>query len=312
VFATASVGIAVGDDAEELLRCSDVAMYRAKASGKAQYVVHAPRMDEHLGGRLELVGDLRRARIHEEFILHYQPAVDLVSGEVLGVEALLRWNHPTRGLLPPSEFVHLAEETGRIVEIGYWVLEEACCQTMHWRATLEGAEQLGVSVNVSTRQVRRPGLLEDVESALSNSGLEPSALTLEITESVLARRRDEMTSILDGVVSCGVRLALDDFGTGYSSLSLLQDLPVHTLKIDRSFVQSVGAEIKPSAFVRAIVDLAHALGLVVVAEGVESVAQVAALRRLGCRVGQGFHVAVPLPASELEAFVRARSDRSAA
>jgi diguanylate cyclase (GGDEF)-like protein/PAS domain S-box-containing protein len=312
VFATASVGIAVGDDAEELLRCSDVAMYGAKASGKAQYVVYAPRMDEHLGGRLELVGDLRRAQIHEEFVLHYQPTVDLVSGEVLGVEALLRWNHPTRGLLPPSEFVHLAEETGRIVEIGYWVLEEACCQTVHWRATLEGAEQLGVSVNVSTRQVRRPGLLEDVERALSNSGLEPSALTLEITESVLARRRDEMTSILDGVVSRGVRLALDDFGTGYSSHSLLQDLPVHTLKIDRSFVQSVGAEIKRSAFVRAIVDLAHALGLVVVAEGVESVAQVAALRRLGCRVGQGFHFAVPLPAHELELFVRARHGRSAA
>jgi diguanylate cyclase (GGDEF)-like protein/PAS domain S-box-containing protein len=312
VFATASVGIAVGDDAEELLRCSDVAMYRAKASGKAQYVVYAPRMDEHLGGRLELVGDLRRAQIHEEFVLHYQPTVDLVSGEVLGVEALLRWNHPTRGLLPPSEFVHLAEETGRIVEIGYWVLEEACCQTVHWRATLEGAEQLGVSVNVSTRQVRRPGLLEDVERALSNSVVEPSALTLEITESVLARRRDEMTSILDGVVSRGVRLALDDFGTGYSSLSLLQDLPVHTLKIDRSFVQSVGAEIKRSAFVRAIVDLAHALGLVVVAEGVESVAQVAALRRLGCRVGQGLHFAVPLPAHELELFVRARHGRSAA
>ena len=312
VFVTASVGIAVGDDAEELLRCSDVAMYGAKASGKAQYVVYAPKMDEHLDGRLELVADLRRAVIDEEFVLHYQPTVELASGEILGVEALIRWNHPTRGLLPPSEFVHLAEETGRIVEIGRWVLAEACRQTAYWRADLEGAEELGVSVNVSTRQVRRPGLLEDVRSALGTSGLEPSDLTLEITESVLARRRDEMTSILDGVASCGVRLALDDFGTGYSSLSLLQDLPVHTLKIDRSFVQSIGAESARSAFVRAIVDLADALGLVVVAEGVETMAHVAALRRLGCRVGQGFHFARPLPARELESFVRARHGRSAA
>jgi diguanylate cyclase (GGDEF)-like protein/PAS domain S-box-containing protein len=306
VFVTASVGIAVGDDAEELLRCSDVAMYGAKSSGKAQYVVYAPRMDEDLGGRLELVADLRRAHVHEEFVLHYQPTVDLATGRILGVEALIRWNHPVRGLIAPSEFIHLAEETGRIVEIGRWVLEEACCQTMHWRAGPVAAEHLGVSVNVSTRQVRRPGLVEDVARALDISGLDPTALTLEITESVLARRRDEMTSILEQVVRGGVKLALDDFGTGYSSLSLLQDLPVDTLKIDQSFVQSIGSESARSAFVRAIIDLGEALGLAVVAEGVETAEHVAELRRLGCQVGQGFHFARPLAPADLERLLLRR------
>jgi diguanylate cyclase (GGDEF)-like protein/PAS domain S-box-containing protein len=312
VFVTASVGIAVHGDAEELLRCSDVAMYGAKASGKAQYVVYAPRMDQHLVGRLEPVADLRRADIAEEFVLHYQPIVELLTGAVLGVEALVRWQHPTRGLLPPSEFIHLAEETGRIVDIGSWVLAEACCQTATWRQRVPGAAGLVVSVNVSTRQVRRPGLREDVEAALAGSGLAPQDLTLEITESVLARRREEMTSILEDVTSRGVRLALDDFGTGYSSLSLLQDLPVHTLKIDRSFVQSVGAEGGRAPFVRAIVELAEALELTVVAEGIEDVAQVVGLRRLGCRVAQGFYFAKPLAPEELESFLRENRGLSAA
>jgi EAL domain-containing protein (putative c-di-GMP-specific phosphodiesterase class I) len=179
-----------------------------------------------------------------------------------------------------------------------------------WRAEIPGAAGLEVSVNVSTRQVRRPGLVEDVRAALDSSGLEPSALTLEITESVLARRREEMTSILDEVTALGVRLALDDFGTGYSSLSLLQDLPVHTLKIDRSFVQSIDTGPERAAFVRAIVELAEALSLSVVAEGVESAAHVLALRRLGCRLGQGFHFAHPLEPRELEqALVAAGSLR---
>ena len=312
VFVTASVGIAIGGDAEELLRCSDVAMYGAKASGKAQYVVYAPRMDEHLDGRLELVADLRRADIATEFVLHYQPVVELLSGAVLGVEALIRWQHPTRGLLQPSDFVHLAEETGRIVEIGRWVLAEACRQTAEWHELLVGGDALAVSVNVSTRQVRRPGLIEDVEAALAGSGLAPEHLTLEITESVLARRREELTDILEEVTGRGIRLALDDFGTGYSSLSLLQDLPVHTLKVDRSFVQSIEAEGGRAPFVRAIVDLAHALELAVVAEGIEEVGQIAALRRLGCRIGQGFYFSKPLPAAALESFVRDRRGRSAA
>ncbi len=302
VFITASVGIGVGSDAEELLRSADVAMYRAKASGKAQYVVYAPRMDDHVLGRLELVADLRRAVLDEELVVHYQPTVELESGRIVGVEALVRWQHPTRGLLQPSDFIGVAEETGQIVEIGRWVLEEACRQTARWRA--ERAYDLSVSVNVSTRQIRRPGLVDDVRAALTTSGLAPHALTLEITESALARRREEMTAILEDVTALGVLLALDDFGTGYSSLSLLRDLPVHTLKIDRSFVQTIDAGPGPRAFVQAIVDLAEALRLTAVAEGIERPIQVAALRRIGCSYGQGFHFARPLAADALDVLLR--------
>jgi diguanylate cyclase (GGDEF)-like protein/PAS domain S-box-containing protein len=308
VFMTASVGIAVGRDSEELLRSADVAMYRAKAAGKAQYVVYAPRMDEDLVGRLELVGDLRRARVEEEFVVHYQPTVALETGALVGVEALLRWRHPTRGIVPPNEFIPLAEETGRIVEIGRWVLEEACRQTARWRSELPGVEHLKVSVNVSTRQVRRPGLLEDVRRALDQSGLPAEALTLEITESVLAR--EEMSSILEEIAEEGVELALDDFGTGYSSLSLLQHLPVHTLKIDRSFIRSVEVGPERRAFVRAIVELAQALQLPVVAEGIEGSGQAEELLRLGCGLGQGFYFAKPLEARELEKLVASKASSS--
>ena len=240
VFVTASIGIALGGGAEELLRSANVAMYRAKASGGAQYAIYAPRMNEDVAGRLELVGDLRCARIEEEFVLHYQPLVELATRAIIGFEALIRWQHPRRGLLSPAEFIAIAEETGRIVEIGRWVLAEACCQAATWRAQLPFGAKMSVAVNVSTRQVRRPGLLEDVQGALAVSGLEPSALTLEITESLLAGPRDELIGVLEGVTTLGVVLALDDFGTGYSSLSLLQDLPIDTLKIDRTFVRNIG------------------------------------------------------------------------
>jgi len=312
VFVTASVGIAVGGSAAELMRSADVAMYRAKASGKARYVMYAPTMDEDVVGRLELVADLRRAHIDEEFVLHYQPTVELITGTIVGAEALVRWQHPTRGLLQPADFIALAEETGRIVDIGRWVLDDACRRMAQWRRELPGGRSLTIGVNVSARQVRRPGLVEDVRGALADSGLAPEALTLEITESVLARRREEMVSILDEVTELGVRLALDDFGTGYSSLSLLHDLPVDTLKIDRSFVLSIDKGPARRPFVAAIVDLAGALGLTVVAEGVEDVGHVAALRALGCRFGQGFHFAAPLDASEFVDCVRASRGRSAA
>jgi diguanylate cyclase (GGDEF)-like protein/PAS domain S-box-containing protein len=302
VFVTASVGIAVGGDADELLRCSDVAMYGAKTSGKAQYVVYSPPMDDQVVGRLELVADLRRALSDGELVVHYQPTVELESGRIVGVEALVRWQHPTRGLLQPADFVGVAEETGQIVEIGRWVLDEACRQAARWRGEL--AYDLGVSVNVSTRQIRRPGLIEDVRAALRTSGLAPHALTLEITESALARRREEMTAILEEATALGVLLALDDFGTGYSSLSLLRDLPVQTLKIDRSFVQTVDAGPGSSAFVQAIVDLAQALRLTAVAEGVERPIQVTALRRIGCVYGQGFHFARPMAPLALEHLLR--------
>ena len=302
VFVTPSIGIAVGDDADELLRSANVAMYRAKASGGAQYLVYAPRMDEGVAGRLELVADLRRANADEDFVLQYQPAVDLATGTVVGLEALVRWQHPRRGPLMPAEFIPLAEETGRIVEIGRWVLAEACRQVAIWRERL-GTESLTVSANVSPRQVRRPGLLEDVQAALAGSGLDPSALTLEITESVLVGPRDDLIGILNEVTELGVDLALDDFGIGYSSLSLLQDLPVDSLKIDRSFVGSMGTARERVAFVKAIVELAHALGLSVVGEGIESEIHVQTLIRLGCRIGQGFYFAGPLEVAEIDRLI---------
>jgi diguanylate cyclase (GGDEF)-like protein/PAS domain S-box-containing protein len=299
VFVTASVGIALGTVADDLLRAADVAMYRAKASGKAQYVMYAPRMAKDLVGRLELVAELRRARCEDEFVIHYQPVVELESGAVVGVEALVRWAHPTRGLLLPTEFIPLAEETGKIVELGKWVLAEACAQVAHWRMETPGAEALLLNVNVSTRQVRHGVLVESVRAALAESGLPPEALTLELTESVLARRHEELRAVLADVAALGVRLALDDFGTGYSSLSLLQDLPVHTLKVDRSFVNALDADTTQQGFVQAIVDLAHTLDVSLVAEGMETAAQTTELRRLGCRIGQGFHFAPPLDAAEV-------------
>jgi diguanylate cyclase (GGDEF)-like protein/PAS domain S-box-containing protein len=298
VYVTASIGITIGDDVEGLLRSADLAMYRAKSAGKAQYAVYAPWMDADVGA-LELVAELRRASIEKEFVLQYQPEVELATGAIVGLEALVRWRHPTRGLLPPSEFVQLAEETGRIVAIGRWVLGEASRQLAEWRAAFPAARDLSVSVNVSPRQVRGPGLVEDVRDALDGAGLPPQALVLEITESVLAQRRDEMRRVLDDIVGLGVRLALDDFGTGYSSLALLQDLPVHMLKIDRSFVHELESTPERRAFVRAIIDLARALGLGVVAEGIEDDAQARILALLGCPHGQGFHYAAPLDPDEV-------------
>jgi diguanylate cyclase (GGDEF)-like protein/PAS domain S-box-containing protein len=298
VFVSASVGIALGTVADDLLRAADVAMYRAKASGKSQHVMYMPTMAEDFVGRLELVAELRRAR-REEFVVHYQPVVDLESHAVVGVEALVRWAHPTRGLLPPGEFIALAEETGKIVDIGAWVLAEACAQVARWRAETPGSAELTLNVNVSTRQVRPGVLVKAVRSALADSGLPPEALTLELTESVLARRHEELRAVLTDVAALGVRLALDDFGTGYSSLSLLQDLPVHTLKVDRSFVSALDEDATRQGFVQAIVDLAHTLDVALVAEGMETAAETSELRRLGCQAGQGFHFAPPLGADEV-------------
>jgi diguanylate cyclase (GGDEF)-like protein/PAS domain S-box-containing protein len=300
VFVSASMGIALGQDADELLRSADVALSNAKASGGARYVVYAPRMDKSVVGRLSLVADLRRASVEEEFELRYQPIVELATGRLVGVEALVRWQHPRLGLLQPVDFISLAEDTGRIVEIGRWVLAEACRQTAEWRSQLPRGTPFDVSVNVSTRQVRRPGLLEDVRSAFADAQLDPVALRLEITESVLAGPREELIDVLEEVTRLGVAIALDDFGTGYSSLSLLQDLPVETVKMDRLFVRTIGMGREQTAFARAIIDLSRALGLEVVAEGIENAAQVAVLRHLGCRFGQGYHFAKPLEPQELD------------
>ena len=293
-----SVGIALytdpGQTAEELLRRADVAMYAAKTQGKDRLMVFQP--DVHLVtiDRHQLKADMHLALENDEFTLLYQPVVDLDSTAITGVEALIRWQHPRRGVIGPVDFIPLAEETGMIVAIGRWVLNEACRQGQAWQ---EGAPRpLTMSVNLSARQIEDASLIQDVGSALRESGLQPSLLTLEITESVLLSDMDVVMGRLKALRALGVRLAIDDFGTGYSSLSYLRNLPVDALKIDRSFVAAVDSGSAERALVRSIVSLAQILGLETVAEGIEEPSQLAALRSAGAQFGQGFLFAEPMDA----------------
>jgi diguanylate cyclase (GGDEF)-like protein/PAS domain S-box-containing protein len=304
IFVTASIGIAVGDEADDLFRQADLAMYRAKANGKAQSVLYDRSLDDALGQRLSLLGELRRARIDQEFVLHYQPVVELETGAVVGAEALLRWQHPTRGIVPPAEFVPIAEESGLIVPLGRWVLQEACRQLARWRVSEPAARDLLVSVNVSARQLQAAGFVREVESALADARLEPRALVLEITEAAVVHDPEAASRMLDALRSMGVGLVLDDFGTGYSSLAMLDALPFDGLKLDRTSVMRIGAAGGAVPLVRAIVDLGRALGLSLVAEGIENEDQLAELRRLGVREGQGFRFARPLSAPAFEQLLR--------
>ncbi|MEX2547254.1 MAG: EAL domain-containing protein [Chloroflexota bacterium] len=298
-----SVGIALYTDpeqtADELLRHADVAMYAAKSQGKDRLMVFQP--DVHLVtiDRHQLKADLHLALDNGEFTLLYQPVVDLESTTITGVEALIRWQHPRRGLIGPTEFIPLAEESGMIVPVGRWVLAEACRQGQAWQ---EGAARpLTMSVNLSARQIDDIGLIDDVAAALRDSGLDPALLTLEITESVLLSDMEVVMARLRALKSLGVRLAIDDFGTGYSSLSYLRNLPVDVLKIDRSFVAAVDSGTAERALVRSIVSLAQILGLETVAEGIEEPSQLAALRSAGAQFGQGFLFAEPLDAHRVPA-----------
>jgi len=299
VFVTASIGISIGHHADELLRSADVAMYRAKSAGKASHVFYEPAMDDATHSRLQLTSDLRRATFHGEFALVYQPEVDLSTGRPVGLEALLRWLHPELGVVAPLEFVGLAEDTGLVVPIGRWVLTEACTRAAELHSRRADALPLTMSVNLSARQLQDPGLIEDVAEALQASGLAPERLTLELTESVLVRGGEAVLDGLRALKDLGVRLALDDFGIGYSSLSYLRDLPVDVLKIDRSFVTAADADAESRSILRGIVQIGQALGLEVVAEGIERTAQVVALLELGCSVGQGYYFWRPLQAYEL-------------
>jgi len=304
IFVTASVGVATGDDVDGVFRRADLAMYRAKANGKAQSVVYDRSLDGAVGERLSLLGELRRARVEEEFVLHYQPVVDLQTGVVVGAEALLRWAHPTRGIVPPSDFVPIAEESGLIVPLGRWVLQEACNQLAAWRAAEPAARSLHVSVNVSARQLQATAFVDEVRAALACADLEPRALVLEITEAAVVHDPASAAQMLSALRSMGVGLVLDDFGTGYSSLAMLDALPFDGMKLDRKSVMRIGDSGGAVPLVRAIVDLGRALGLSLVAEGIENEHQLAELRRLGVREGQGFRFARPLPASGFEELLR--------
>jgi diguanylate cyclase (GGDEF)-like protein len=307
LFIDASIGIATAQPGDantgDLLRDADAAMYVAKRHGKARYEHFSPDMHLAALGYLELRADLQRAITRQEFVLHYQPIVALGTNAITGVEALVRWNHPTRGLLPPSEFIALAEETGLIRPLGGWVLTEACAQARSWHERYPSDPLLTMSVNISARQLHHPGFVEEIGRVLETACLTPSALVLEFTESILLNDADTVLSKLDALKTLGVQLAIDDFGTGYSSLRYLHRFPIDTLKIDRSFVGTVGARAEKSAVANSIIHLGRTFDLHMVAEGVESADQLTELQRLGCSYGQGYLFARPLDAASLDALL---------
>jgi diguanylate cyclase (GGDEF)-like protein/PAS domain S-box-containing protein len=311
LIVTASIGIAVATGSEEsgdeILRNADVAMYMAKGRGRGRHEFFEPRMHTEVLERLEMQGDLRRAVEREEFLLHYQPILKMETGEIVGAEALVRWAHPTRGLVPPGAFIPLAEETGLIVPIGRWVLRKACQQARQWRE--RHGNRLTITVNLSGRQLHDPDLMWHVISALAESELEPRTLVLELTESVLMQNTEVTLQVLRELKTLGIRLAIDDFGTGYSSLSYLQRFPFDILKIAKSFVDTMGdGKDDGSTLARAIIALGDTLELQTVAEGIETAQQAQSLRMLGCDLAQGFHFAKPLPPVEFAEFaVRNRS-----
>jgi diguanylate cyclase (GGDEF)-like protein len=303
VTVTASIGIAAGDriSAEELLRDADIAMYRAKWDGKNRYAVFETGMQDTIQNRMELEMDLREALENDEFFLAYQPTIDLSDMSPTGVEALIRWKHPVRGVVQPDDFVPLLEETGLIVEVGKWVLEEACSQGAAWH---QAGYQIGMAVNVSGRQLDTDQLIGDIEGALSQSGLDPTALTIEITETTLMRNAEETARRLTAVKQLGVRIAIDDFGTGYSSLAHLQRFPVDALKIDRSFISGMRDNQEGETLIRTLVQLGKALSIETFAEGIEQQQELSLLKDENCDSGQGFLFARPLDAAATETFLQ--------
>jgi len=287
-----------GRGAQELLRDADVAMYAAKNAGKGRVEVFHPGLHQEVIKRLQLEIDLGRALDNDQLAVYYQALVNLVSGQVYGVEALMRWEHPTRGLIMPDDFIPVAESTGLIVPMGAWLLHRACSDVRTLQQ--EGKPDLHLSVNLSARQLEDPHLVSQVHSALQESGLEPQCLTLEITESVFMVDRRRSQQVLERLKELGVRLSIDDFGTGYSSLSYLRNLPVDELKIDRSFIAAAAdADPNTGSLVHVIVRLAQDFGLETVAEGIETEQQLGHVREVGCTLGQGFLFARPVPLSDV-------------
>jgi EAL domain-containing protein (putative c-di-GMP-specific phosphodiesterase class I) len=310
VTVTASIGIASGRDAadaaSEIVRNADVAMYMAKESGKNRYQIFEPAMHDTALRRLELKADLQRALDNGEFVLHYQPVIELETGEISGVEALLRWNHPQRGLVAPMDFIPLAEETGLIVPIGNWVLLEATHQGKALQERFPLDRPLDMAVNLSARQLQRPEIVAEVSEALGRSGLAPGSLVLEITESVMMRDVELSLQRLTELKEIGVKLAVDDFGTGYSSLNYIRQFPVDILKVDKSFVDAFGTDPRTVALTSTIIKLAEDLELRPVAEGIERADQLEHLLRLRCDLGQGFYFAKPLALEGIDDLLAAR------
>jgi len=304
---TVSIGIvpsATGyDRPEDVLRDADLAMYRAKALGKAGYQVFTAELREHAVSLMALETDLRSALGRRELAVHYQPIVSVTSKRPIGFEALVRWQHPLHGLVPPQAFMPLAEELGLVADIDLWVLHEACTQLLAWQSAFSSDPPLTLSVNLSGQGFARPDLAFRVAQTLQQTGFRPESLKLELTESVLITHSETVKETLEQLHALGVQLHIDDFGTGYSSLSYLQNFPLNVLKIDRSFVQRLAEGAESVELVRTIVSLARSLNLKVTAEGVETAAQLELLQGLGCEFGQGFLFAQPLNAAEVVRFL---------
>ncbi|WP_296952516.1 EAL domain-containing protein [uncultured Massilia sp.] len=307
-FVTCSIGVAVypsdGTPAETLIEHADIAMYCAKKLGRNNFQFYTPAMNEESLERVRIEGALRNALERNEFVLHYQPQVDLKTGHIVGMEALIRWRHPELGMVPPTRFVSVAEDTGLIVQIGAWVMRAACAQNKAWQDA--GLGRLRVAVNLSARQFGAPDLLHSIESVLADTGLDPACLELELTESLFMSDVTPAVELLHRMKSLGVNLSIDDFGTGYSSFSYLSRFPIDVLKIDRSFVNDITHDANDAAIVASIIALAHNLRLSVIAEGVETAEQLDYLRHQGCDEMQGYYFSRPLPAHEFEQLLRQR------
>ena len=310
VFATASIGIALSstvnyNQPEELLRDADSAMYRAKALGRMRYELFNSDMYASAIARLHLENDLRRAIERREFRVYYQPIVSLTSGSIVGFEALVRWQHPERGLVNPGDFISLAEETGLIVEIGYWTLHEACHQMQAWRLNDCPSVLEKIHVNLSIKQFSQPNLIKQIEQILDSSGIDHSILILEITESLIIENDEQTTATLSQIRELGVKISIDDFGTGHSSLARLSSFPISVLKIDKSFISQMDSNSRNLEIIEIIVTLAHKLGIQVTAEGVETTEQLAFLKKLNCEYAQGYFFSRPLNSSDASALIKA-------
>jgi diguanylate cyclase (GGDEF)-like protein len=304
-----SIGIAVfpedGDDAEVLTKNADSAMYHAKGAGRNNFQFFTRAMTEVVAERVRLEHNLRRAIERNEFVLHYQPKIAMTDGRIIGAEVLLRWQHPTDGLVPPGDFISAAEQSGLIREIGSWVLREACSQNLAWQAA--GMMPVPMAVNLSAIQLHHEGFLEEVMAVLRELQLSPDMLEFEVTESVSIHGEDKAVAGLETLRKMGVKLSIDDFGTGYSSLSYLKRLPIDTIKIDQSFIRDITTDPDDAAIITAIIRMAHSLRLNVIAEGVETEAQLDFLRKRNCNQVQGHFFSRPVPATEFGELLQAQA-----
>jgi len=317
VKSTASIGLVMSNmgynASDEMIRDADAAMYQAKSAGRARVVTFDSEMHRQAMDRLTLEEDLEHSMEREEMRLVYQPILNLETGGIEGFEALIRWQHPTRGVVPPDEFIGIAEDNGRILDIGEWVLRTACAQIKEWNTKYPASSQMFMNVNISKRQLIHPEFIDTLRDVMDKAGIEPSVLKIEITESTIVDNRSDIIPTLERVRALGVRTAMDDFGTGHSSLSGLHRFPIDILKIDRSFIKSMEQSKELAAVVYSIVTLAQHLGMEIVAEGVETPEQIAILQSHGVQFGQGYHFSRPLPASEAEDYIlTVHSDRRAA